>query len=325
MTQQLPVITVLCPDDGLRPRGMNVLTGRAEIRYTNTEELAASLQGAEVLFLWDFFSDAVEEAWHSAAELRWIHVAAAGVDKMLFDELTESGVVVTNAQGVFDRPIAEFVLGAVIAEAKQFRLSQQLQAEGVWRHRETRRVEGSAAMVIGTGAIGREAARLLKALDVEVRGVGRTAREGDEDFGQVVASSDLAQHVEWADYLINAAPLTPQTTGLIDKQVLEAMKPGSTLINIGRGETVDEPALVHALQNGPLASAWLDVFAVEPLPEESRLWELPNVSISPHMSGDVEGWRDALADQFVANAQRWLENRELSNVVDKEKGYVPRT
>lgn len=210
MAQTQPVITVLCPQDPadpLRvPPGLDELRGRAEIRLTDAARLAEDLAGAQALFLWDFFSTAVSEAWHAADSLEWIHVAAAGVDSLMFEELSASEVTVTNAQGFFDRPIAEFVLAAILSRAKDFAASQRYKEQRRWVHRETARVQGSRAMVIGTGAIGRETARLLRAVGMEVRGVGRTAREQDEDFGTVIASEELAEHAGWADHLVNTAP-----------------------------------------------------------------------------------------------------------------------
>lgn len=328
MSDARPVILVLRPSDPetpLRtPPGLEDLQDRADIQFTDADHLHEQISQADVLFLWDFFSSAVQDAWSQAERLKWIHVAAAGVDAMLFDELADSEVILTNAQGTFDRPIAEWVLGAVLSEAKDFAGSFRYKSQKQWVHRETKQVAGSRAMVIGTGAIGREIAALLRAVGVEIRGVGRTARSEDPDFGTVTASDDLADDVGWADIVVNAAPLTPQTTGLMSQEVLAAMKSDAHFINIGRGASVDEPALIDALKAGSLGFASLDVFDHEPLPEASPLWELENVLVSAHMSGDVVGWKETLATQFLDNAQRWLAEEELKNVVDKAKGYVPR-
>ena len=315
-------MTVLCAADQDPPAGLDTLAPRIELRYATAATLPDAIEDADGLFLWDFFSPAVREAWGRATRLRWIHVAAAGIDTLLFPELVDSDVVVTNARGVFDRPIAEYVLGAILAVAKDTRRNYRLQDERRWLHRETARVAGSHALVIGTGAIGRAIARLLRAVDVEVRGAGRTARTGDPDFGTVVPTDRLVDHVGWADHVVVVAPLTASTAGMIDADVLAAMRPGSHLVNVGRGPLVDEDALIEALSSGHLGAASLDVFAVEPLPATSPLWELPNVAISAHMSGDVVGWTDQLAEQFVDNATRWLDGRPLANVVDKRKGYV---
>jgi phosphoglycerate dehydrogenase-like enzyme len=318
-----PVVAVLCETSDQRPTHLERLAGRVELRYADAEGLASAVVGARALLLWDFFSTAVADVWEHCDRLEWIHVAAAGVDKLLFDRLRDSDVTVTNARGVFDRPIAEFVLASVLAHAKLLHESHDLQREKVWRHREARTVAGARALIVGTGAIGRETARLLRTVGLEVRGAGRTARTDDIDFGEVVASSDLVSHVGWCDYLINAAPLTEQTRGLINAEVFAAMRPSAHLINVGRGATVVESELADALSAGALDGASLDVFEREPLPADSPLWCLPEVVVSAHMSGDVIGWRDALACQFVTNAERWLAGEPLDNVVDTALGYVP--
>lgn len=318
-----PTIAVLTAPGVEPPPGIEEIEARADVRFADTDGLADAVSGADALLLWDFFSTAVRDVWPAASSLRWIHVAAAGVDKLLFDELRDSDVVVTNARGVFDRPIAEFVLASVLALAKDLHTSHDDQRERRWQHRETRTVVGESALIVGTGAIGRETARLLSAVGMDVRGAGRTARGGDPDFGEIVESANLAQHVGWADHVVIAAPLTEQTRGLVDASVLAAMKSTAHLVNIGRGEIVDEDALLDTLTSGGIAAASLDVFCTEPLPDDSPLWTAPGLVVSPHMSGDVLGWRDTLARQFVANAHRFLDGEPLANVVDKRLGFVP--
>jgi len=317
-----PVVAVLCSDADDRPH-LETLADRMDLRFAEETGLVEGLRGAQVLFLWDFSSAALRDAWDCCAEVEWIHVAAAGVDKLVFPALAESDVTVTNAGGVFDRPIAEFVLGAVLSHAKAVHESHDLQRQGRWERRQTRNVRGARAVVVGTGGIGREIARLLTAVGVQVVGAGRTTRDGDPDFGQVVPSADLADHVGEVDYLVNAAPLTPATRGLIDARVLRALPSSAHLVNVGRGASVVEDDLVAALRDGALDGATLDVFETEPLPGGSPLWELPGVVVAPHMSGDTEGWRERLAEQFVANAERWLAGEPLQQVVDTRLGYVP--
>jgi phosphoglycerate dehydrogenase-like enzyme len=301
---------------------MEPVEARAEVRYTDASGLADAIGDAQAMFLWDFFSSAVRDVWPQARKLEWIHVAAAGVDTLMFDELAQSDVVVTNAKGVFDRPIAEFVLTSILALAKDVHRSHDLQAARLWQHRETQTVAGATALVVGTGSIGREIARLLRAVGMDVRGAGRTKRDSDPDFGTVVASADLADHVGWADHVVVVAPLTDATRNLVDERVLSAMKPSAHLINVGRGPIVDEEALVEALDAGAIAAATLDVFHTEPLPADHPLWTTPGVVITPHMSGDAVGWTDTLARQFVDNALRWMDGMPLVNVVDKQLGFA---
>ncbi|WP_407664958.1 D-2-hydroxyacid dehydrogenase [Mycolicibacterium pulveris] len=317
---EVPVVAVLCVDDADRPALPDV---GAEFRFCTAADLPDAIRGARALLLWDYFSTAVRDVWAQADSLEWLHVTAAGVDTLLFDDLRDSDVVVTNARGVFDRPIAEYVLGAVLAHAKDSRTSFALQRDRQWRHRETRGIAGTRALVVGTGSIGREIARLLRAAGMRVRGAGRVAAASDPDFGDVVASADLAAEVGWCDHLVLAAPLTDATRGLVDAAVLDAMKSDAHLVNIARGPMVVESALLDALAQGRIGGATLDVFDTEPLPADHPLWDAPNVTITPHMSGDVVGWRDTLAEQFLENLRRWLAGEPLRNVVDKKLGYVP--
>lgn len=316
-----PTVTVLCSEGNERP-DLQPIQARTLVRYTNAQGLGEAIVGADVLLLWDLFSSALEGVWDRADRLSWVHVAAAGVDKMLFPALVGSSVTLTNARGAFDRPMAEFALMSVLAHAKDAKRSHDLQGREEWRHRETMSVAGRRALVVGTGAIGRETARLLRAVDMEVRGAGRTAREGDPDFGTVLPSSVLVDHVGWADYVIVITPLTEQTRGLVDAAVLAAMKPSSYLVNLGRGPCVVEEDLVRALESGQIAGAALDVFDTEPLPAGHRLWTARSVTVSPHLSGDARGWKATLARQFIDNAERFVDGRPLVNVVDKRLGFV---
>ncbi|MBO0829932.1 MAG: D-2-hydroxyacid dehydrogenase [Streptosporangiales bacterium] len=303
---------------------MDEVEALAEVRYASAAELPRALPGTDVLFMWDFLSTALRDAGPYADRLRWIHQAGAGVDRVLVPWVVDGDVTVTNSRGVFDRSIAEYVLGLVLAFAKDLPHTLALQRGHTWRHRETEMVHGRSALVVGAGPIGRMIARLLRGVGMEVSGVGRTARAADDDFGAVLAASDLHEALPDADYVVVAAPLTDDTRGMFDAAAFAAMRPTARFVNIGRGEIVVEPDLVAALRSGRLAGAALDVFEREPLPEESPLWDMPNVVVSPHMSADFIGWLDVLADVFVDNFKRWHAGEPLRNVVDKQLGYVSR-
>jgi len=302
---------------------MAAIETTATVRYTDDHGLAGALAGADALFVYDFLSTAVPAAWHAADRLQWLHIASAGVDPVLFPGLVESDVVLTNSRGVFDDAIAEYVLGVVLAFAKDFARSLDLQRASRWQHRESERIAGREALVVGTGPIGRAIARMLRAVGMRVSGAGRRARVGDPDFGVVHSSAELARHLPGADYVIAVAPLTEQTKGLFDASAFAAMKPSARFVNVGRGELAVTSDLVAALRSGEIAGAALDVFETEPLPPESPLWTMPQVLLSPHMSGDFAGWRATLVEVFAANFRRWLAGEPLWNVVDKRLGYVP--
>lgn len=320
-----PTVLVLCGDgsDAIPRPHLAAVAAHAEVLFIRADELPGRLDDADALFLWDFFSPALSTAWTAPERLRWVHVASAGVDSLLFPELVQSDVVVTNSRGVFERPIAEYVLACVLAFAKDLPRTLELQRRASWCHRETRTIHGQRVLVVGTGAIGRAIGRLLRATGMDVVGLGRTARGGGVDFASIRAADELHDVLPDVDYVVIAAPLTDATRGMFDAAAFAAMKPTARLINVGRGPIVDETALADALRDGRLAGAALDVFEVEPLPETSPLWaDVPGVIISPHMSGDAVGWLDRLATLFETNFARWNAGDPLLNVVDKRLGFV---
>ncbi|GHB28628.1 D-2-hydroxyacid dehydrogenase [Streptomyces chryseus] len=310
-------VTLLVLDADPPPR-LGRLTGRARILHGDESTLARQLPLADVLLVWDFTSDAVRRLWPGEGPRpRWVHTASAGVDHLLCPELVASDTVVTNARGIFDLPIAEYVSGLVVAMAKDLPGTLELQRQRRWQHRETQRVAGSRAVVVGSGPIGRETARLLRALGVVTALVGRTERPG------VHGAQDLPPLLSRADWVICAAPLTDATRGMFDAAAFGAMPPSARFINVGRGPLVVEDDLVDALRKRWIAGAALDVFAAEPLTPQSPLWDVPGLLVSPHMSGDTVGWRDELGAQFVDLYERWASGKPLPNVVDKKRGYVP--
>ncbi|MGQ4728122.1 D-2-hydroxyacid dehydrogenase [Streptomyces sp. Ju416(a)] len=310
-----PVLLVL--DAAPSPR-LGRLTGRVDVRYADAATLAERLPAADVLLVWDFTSDAVRDAWPGPGRRpRWVHTASAGVDRLLCPELVASDTVLTNARGIFERPIAEYVAGLVLAMAKDLPGTLACQRERRWHHREGQRVAGSRAVVVGAGPIGREITRLLHGLGVTVALVGRTARR------TIHGAADLDRLAARADWVIAAAPLTEATRGMFDSRFFGLLQPSARFINVGRGASVVQADLVDALHRRWFAGAALDVFDDEPLGPDSPLWDVPGLLVSPHLSGDTVGWRDRLGEQFVALYERWSRGEPLPNVVDKERGYVP--
>ncbi|WP_030320879.1 D-2-hydroxyacid dehydrogenase [Streptomyces sp. NRRL B-3229] len=313
----MSVPTLLVLDADPLPR-LGRLTGRARVEHADATTLAERLPSADVLLVWDFASTAVRDAWPGEGPRpRWVHTASAGVDHLMCPELADSDTVVTNARGVFDQPIAEYVAALVLTMAKDLPRTLELQREGVWRHRESQRVAGTRACVVGSGPIGRAIVAALKALGITTALVGRRSRTG------IHGPDDLSRLMARADWVISAAPLTAETRGMFDARRFGMMQPSARFINIGRGQLVVEQDLVEALTKRWIAGAALDVFDSEPLPPDSPLWHVPGLIVSPHMSGDTVGWRDELSAQFVEMYERWEAGRSLVNVVDKKRGYVP--
>lgn len=316
----MSTVVVLCSD---RRPDLPAVECAADVRYVRPTGLVDALPGADVLFAWDFLSTAVLNVWDQADQLRWMHVASAGVDHILAPEVIDSDVVMTNSRGVFDRSIAEYVLGLILLYAKDTVATLDLQRDHCWRNRETEMICGKQVLVVGVGPIGRGIARLLSAVGMRVRGVGRVGRVGDRDFGEILDTATMPAALPEADYVVLAAPLTSQTRGMFGAAEFHAMKSTARVVNVGRGNLIVESELAAALGAGEIAGAALDVFAEEPLPSSSPLWDTPGVVISPHMSADFAGWFDALTDVFTDNFCRWRDGQPLRNVVDKHLGYVP--
>jgi phosphoglycerate dehydrogenase-like enzyme len=285
----------------------------------DVDDIAAALGEAEVVLAWDFRSARLREAWPATATVRWIHAASVGVDTLLFEEVVNSGVIVTNTRGVFERPIAEYVLGLMLLFAKDLHTTLALQREGTWRYRETETLAGRQLVLCGAGAVAREVARVARLVGMDVAAVGRQSRRDDPSFGVVHGVAELDALLERASYLVLTLPLTNETRGLLDAGRLARLPRGARVISVGRGAVIDEPALLDALHSGHVSGAALDVFADEPLPPDHPFWAMPQVVVSPHMAGDVVGWRDRAVDLFLDNLGRWRAGRPLLHVVDKRR------
>jgi phosphoglycerate dehydrogenase-like enzyme len=318
-----PVVTVLTAPGEAPPPGIEAVQARAEVRFACDEQtLRDTLPGTDVMMVTDFRTEALEAAWPTADRLKWIHATSAGVDALMFPALIKGNVTVTNARGIFDRTIAEYVLCSILMFAKDFPRSIRLQLKHEWKHRDTERAEGKQVLVVGAGSIGRQIGRLVNAAGMHAHGIARTPRQKDPDFVAVHGNDELYDQLSHADFVVIAAPLTPQTEGLFDSKAFAAMKKSARLINIGRGPIVKTDDLIKALDDGEIAGAALDVFEEEPLPKDHPLWERDNVIMTAHMAGDFIGWKRALTDQFLENFDRWHKGGELFNLVNKELGYA---
>ncbi len=318
MSRTRPVVAVVVAPAHPDPPGLEGLATVAEVRIVRASgELATALDGCDVLAVYDFGTRLIADLGPRAGELGWIHAASAGVDAVLTPAVVAGATVVTNAQGVFDQPIAEWVLAVLLLFAKDLRTTIDLQRTRTWRHRESDRLAGRRVLVVGAGSIGGAVARLGRAAGLQVRGVARTARPDDPDFDAVVGADALLDELAEADDIVITAPLTEATAGLLDAAAFAAVRPGCRLVNVGRGGVVDDDALLAALADGRVAAAALDVFTDEPLDPEHPFWAMEQVLVSPHMSGDVTGWVAALGAQFTENVARWRAGEPLHHVVDK--------
>jgi phosphoglycerate dehydrogenase-like enzyme len=290
----------------------------------NEEAFLAMLGEAEILY--DFPRGQVADLLQSAPGLRWVQGSMAGAGELAQKAgLGDTDVVVTTASGIYSGPLAEFVLMAMLQHAKGLDHLRADKVERIWRQGTVDTLERKTLCVLGMGSIGRAIARRARPFGMRVVGVKRTMREDDEawDYAdKLYPTTKLRTALGEADYIAVTLPGTPETRRLFDAEALAATKQGAYFINVGRGTVVDEAALVEALESGHLSGAALDVFEVEPLPEESPLWELENVIISPHTTDVVPDLiNSAQTDLFCENLRRYLADEELINVLDKRLLY----
>ncbi len=284
------------------------------------------LTNAEVFYgIPDTRPAALAPALRANPNLRWVQTMAAGggaqvkAAGLTEDELAR--VVFTTSAGVHGGTLAEFAVFGVLAGAKDLPRLQELQRARTWPERwAMKQVSEQTVLIVGLGGIGSETARLLKGLGATVLGVKRTA-EPVEHVDEVHTDSALPELIPRADAMVITLPGTDATTGLIDRDLLAAAKPGIVVVNVGRGTVVDEPALVDALRSGRVSSAYLDVFATEPLPADSPLWDMPNVLVSPHTAALSPAEDRRIAELFADNLRRYLDGAPLRNVVDTRDFY----
>lgn len=252
-----------------------------------------------------------------APKLRWLHAFNVGVDHPIYNEMMARGVRVTTSAGSTAQPIAHTVIAALLMLAREFPRWQTAQREHRWapmRGRDAPRdLTGQTAVIVGLGHIGKEIARLARVLGLHVVGVRRSPRAPDDPVDELCPPSLLAQIAPRADWLILASPLTEETRGMVDAALLARLPRHAHLINIARGEIVDEAALIEALRAGNLAGAYLDVFEQEPLPQDSPLWDLPNVLVSPHNSSAAAGNDGRVFEIFLENLGRIARGENLLN------------
>jgi phosphoglycerate dehydrogenase-like enzyme len=263
-----------------------------------------------------------------AKKLKWIHSTAAGVAQLMYPELRQSGLLVTNPSGIFSVPMAEHTMGLLVALARNFPDSVREQDAKHWSQQELwdkpqhlTELNGQVLLIVGYGSIGREVAKRAKAFEMRVWGVTRSG-DGECAYAEkIFPAARLHEALPAADYVLIAAPETAETKHLIGAAEIATMKRGARLINVGRGSLLDESALIRALENGALGGAALDVAETEPLPPESPLWIAPNLMITPHTSGVSDRLWVRQTGILMELLERWFDGREMFNRVDFARGY----
>lgn len=287
------------------------------------DKLKASAPDADVLLNGGFHSELFRAVFPLATKLQWVHNLSAGVEGILSPEVVASPVPLTNGRGVFRSILAEFVIGAVLYFAKDLRRMIRNQEAGRWAPFDVTEVKGQTMAIVGYGEIGQGCARLAHAIGMKVTALRRraTLSQSDPNLEAVYTHDRLHEMLSACDYLVVAAPNTPETRGMIGEAEIKALKPEAVIINIGRGPVIVESALIRALAEERIKGAALDVFDIEPLPEDHPLYRLPNVLLSPHCADHTPGWIDRAMQKFIDNFGRFYHGKPLENVVDKRAGY----
>lgn len=247
-------------------------------------------------------------------KLKWFHTFSAGVDAPVFQALLDWGTLLTNSSGASAPSIAQYVLAMMLHVTKRVGEWREQQARREWRQLGTGELTGQTVGIVGTGAIGGEVARLAHAFGMRVLGVRRSGKP-TRYVHEMFTVRRLLPMLKQCDFVVLACPLTQETEGLIGEDELRAMKPTATLINIARGRVIDEAALIQALREGWIGGACLDVFSVEPLPETSPLWDLPNAVVTPHNSGFSPLNMERSMAIFLDNLDRFVRGKKLRNLV----------
>jgi phosphoglycerate dehydrogenase-like enzyme len=314
----------------------------ARIVMVSVEGLAdGPVDDVEVMLRGWITSDAFDRILARAPRLSWVHSATSGVERALTPSALERGVVVTNARGVFSRPIAEYVVMMILAVSRRLPQLLELQRERTWQPLEGTELRDVTVGIVGLGSIGRAVGALATSFGCRVVAVRRRGEAGDGP-ARIAADADpglderplgeamldrvggpetLPELLAESDFIVLAAPLTPETEEMINAETLELVKPGAWLINVARGRLIDERALIRALRDGQLGGAVLDTFRDEPLPPMSSFYDLPNVIVTPHTAWSSGRVLDRSVELFCDNLRRFATGEPLLNVVDPSAGY----
>jgi phosphoglycerate dehydrogenase-like enzyme len=277
---------------------------------------------ATTILFWSGSREMLRETFVKCEHLRWIHSRWAGLDSLLFPELVNSDVVLTNGKGVFSQSLGEFALTAILYFAKDIPRMRRNQMARAWAPFDVEMIAGKVLGVVGYGDIGRAAATRAHAMGMQILATKRHPPLVPDPFVEkYYRTTELHEMLARCDYIVAAAPLTDETRHMISDAEFAAMKSTAVVINVGRGAVIDEEAMVRALNEKRIRGAGLDVFEREPLPKESALYGMENVLLSPHCADNIAGWTDDAMQFFLEQYARFEKNEPLLNVVNKQLGY----
>jgi phosphoglycerate dehydrogenase-like enzyme len=288
------------------------------------EAFETAARDATVIFNWSLGGGLLRDVFRLCPRVQWVHARSAGLDNILFPELVESPVPLTNGTGVFSPSLGEFALAGILFFAKDLRRMVRNQEAGVWEQFDITEVAGQTVGIVGYGDIGRAVAARMKPMGMRVIAMKRSGAplyHVDPLVERIYGPDQMAEFLPQCDYVVVAAPLTAQTKGMIGREAFAAMKQTAVIVNVGRGPVIDEAAMVAALEAGTIQGAVLDVFDEEPLPAGHPFYGLKNVLLSPHCADHTPDWMDRAMQFFIEQYGRFVAGVPLKNVVDKRAGY----
>jgi phosphoglycerate dehydrogenase-like enzyme len=282
--------------------------------FSAAPEVSGDLSDIDVMIM--FGIEIRDEMLRDAPRLKWIQSLATGVDHFLRCPSLRREVLITSGRGIHGVPMREHVLYLMMAMSHDAGRQAEDRRQHVWQRRLWTTLYGKTAVIVGTGIVGGAIGELLHALGMHVIGVSHTPRTAD-GFDEIMPADRLRDAASKADYLINVLPAAAENLTLFDAALFAAMKPSAYYISAGRGQTVDEPALIAALRERRIAGAALDVFRTEPLPPDSPFWSLPNLFITPHVGGYIVEYEDFIMPLVIDNMRLFLAGRqcEMANIV----------
>jgi phosphoglycerate dehydrogenase-like enzyme len=301
---------------------LHLLSAIPHVAGSRPDDFTEAAPQAEVIFHWSGSRDLTRSVFLACPHLRWVHFRSAGLDGRLFPELIASPIPLTNGSGVFSQSLGEFALAAVLFFAKDFHRMLRNQQAARWEQFEIEEISRQVAGIVGYGDIGRAVAWRLHAMGMQVLALKRNPpAQPDPLIAEFFKPAEIAAMLGRCDYVIAAAPLTPETHHMISDAAFAAMKPTAVVVNVGRGPVIDQAALLRALTEKRIHGAGLDVFEHEPIPPNDPIWGLENVLISPHTSDRTRTWHDEAMQFFIAQYERFRNGEPLKNIVEKHLGY----
>jgi phosphoglycerate dehydrogenase-like enzyme len=314
-----PLVLVLAEKDDPQLRMLQPIH---HVTGNSLDSFRQVTQDAAAILHWSGPRDVLRSVFLACPGVRWVHSRAAGLDSMLFPELAASDVPLTNGRGVFSPSLGEFALSMMLYFAKDFPRMLRNQKAGRWEQFDVEEIAGQTAGIVGYGDIGRAIASRAHAMGMHLLALKRHAPVSADPFiDEFYKPEDLAKMLARCDYVVVAAPLTPETRHMISDAAFAAMKPSAVVINVGRGPVIDQAALIRTLTEKKIRGAGLDVFEQEPIAPGDPIWSFENVFVSPHTADHTRKWLDDAMGFFLQQYEYFRNGEPLKNIVDKRLGY----